>query len=196
MSIATELSTERNPAEAYVLPFAAFMLLTAIEGWSPLAPYYPAVYTVKIAVVAGLWLYSRRRYPAPSTQGLAAGVGVGVLGVIAWIALARIDLLGQWADWLPSWLVGGERVGYDPFEAIGSDIGRWAFIGVRLIGLALVVPLIEEVFWRGFLLRYLVDVDFERVPIGTYTTASFVISTLLFAAVHPELLAAVVWVLP
>lgn len=193
MSIPATATSERNPAEAFVFPFAAFLVLSTLEGWEQLQPFYPAVYAAKVLIVAALWWSYRHRYPAPSTQGLAWGVAVGVAGVVAWIALAHVDLLGQWSAWLPSWLVGGERVGYNPFESIGSPAGQWAFIGMRLIGLALVVPLMEEVFWRGFLLRYLVNTDFERVPVGTFTPVSFVISTLLFAAVHPELLAAIVW---
>lgn len=64
---------------------------------------------------------------------------------------------------------------------------------MRFFGLALVVPLIEEVFWRGFLLRWLIDEDFEQVPIGAYTFGSFAAVTLLFALVHPEILAAIAW---
>ena len=62
-----------------------------------------------------------------------------------------------------------------------------------MLGLAVVVPLMEEVFWRGFLIRYLVNDDFESVPQGTYTPLSFWVVVLLFTLAHPELLAAAIW---
>ena len=44
---------------------------------------------------------------------------------------------------------------------------RWAFIAVRMLGLVVLVPLIEELFWRSFLIRWLIDPEFQKVPIGT-----------------------------
>ncbi len=51
----------------------------------------------------------------------------------------------------------------------------------------------EEIFWRGFLARYLIKEQFTTVPQGVFTPASFAIVTALFVAVHPELLAATAW---
>jgi CAAX prenyl protease-like protein len=61
---------------------------------------------------------------------------------------------------------------------------------VRLLGLVIVVPVIEELFWRSFLLRWLIDPDFGRVPIGRVTPVAAVLSSLFFALVHPEWLPA------
>ena len=49
-----------------------------------------------------------------------------------------------------------------------------AFIAVRVFGLAVIVPLAEELFWRGFLLRWIIDEEFEKVSIGQYTFRSCV----------------------
>lgn len=182
-----------SPILAYVLPFVLFMVLGAAEGWEPLKPYYPFVYTAKIAIVLGSWCYFRRRYPAPSTAGLGWGILAGIVGVVVWIGLWKLNLERHIADILPSWLYSAERIGYDPFTAITSTGGAWAFIAVRLCGLALVVPLMEEVFWRGFLIRYLVKDDFESVPVGTFTPWSFSAVVVLFTLAHPELLAAAIW---
>jgi CAAX prenyl protease-like protein len=54
----------------------------------------------------------------------------------------------------------------------------------RISGAVLVVPLMEELFWRSFLVRYLIDTDFENVPIGTFTWFSFLITTVLFGLEH------------
>jgi CAAX prenyl protease-like protein len=50
--------------------------------------------------------------------------------------------------------------------------------------LAVVVPVIEEIFWRGLLLRFFIDEDFERVPFGTFSRPSFAIVTVIFALSH------------
>jgi len=177
----------------YALPFALFMVMSAAESWEPLKPFYPVVYTLKIAIVLAAWCYYRGRYPAYSNNGMLWGVIAGVIGVVVWIALWSLNLEAAIADLLPSWLYSGERAGYDPFTEISNTSAAWAFIAIRLCGLAIVVPLMEEVFWRGFLLRYLIDDDFESVPIGQYSLLSFSAVVLLFTLAHPELLAAAVW---
>ncbi|MCE1226571.1 MAG: CAAX prenyl protease-related protein, partial [Geobacteraceae bacterium] len=62
---------------------------------------------------------------------------------------------------------------------------------VRIIGASIIVPIMEELFWRSFLLRYLIDVDFESVPLGTYTPSSFLITIILFGFEHHLILAGI-----
>lgn len=183
----------QNPLVAYIGPFVLFMILGAAEGWEPLKEYYPFVYSAKILAVFLLWLACRSRYPEFSSQGFALATVVGIAGVVAWVGLWRLNLESYVADLLPSWLYSANRAEYNPFAAISSATAAWGFVAVRLFGLAVLVPLMEEVFWRGFLIRYLVSDDFERIPIGRYTPLSFAVVTLLFTLAHPELLAAAVW---
>lgn len=182
----------RTDLAAYVLPFAVFMLLTWAEGTPALAEYYPFVYTAKVAVVAGLCWWYLGRYPRFSTAGFGLAAVAGVIGVVLWVVLAAIPIQSLLPEPLHSW-VGGTRAAYRPLEAISSRPLAWLFLAIRFAGLALVVPVMEEVFWRGFLLRYLMDEDFTRVPIGKVTANSVAIVTVLFTLTHPEVLAAVVW---
>jgi CAAX prenyl protease-like protein len=69
----------------------------------------------------------------------------------------------------------------------------WGFVAVRLVGLALVVPVAEELFWRGFLARWLLGPDWQTRPVGQFTPVSFAIVTLLFTLAHPEWVAAAVY---
>ncbi len=55
---------------------------------------------------------------------------------------------------------------------------------LRVLGAALLVPILEELFWRGWLPRWLQDQDVERVPLGRYTTFAFAATAVLFAAEH------------
>jgi uncharacterized protein len=57
---------------------------------------------------------------------------------------------------------------------------------LRLVGAVLVVPIAEEFFWRGFLIRWLVRSDFQTVAPGTFTWISFLITSGLFAAEHAQ----------
>ncbi len=57
-------------------------------------------------------------------------------------------------------------------------------MALRLTGATLLVPVAEELFWRGFILRWIVNPDFQKVPIGTFTWPSFVLTSLLFATEH------------
>jgi hypothetical protein len=50
--------------------------------------------------------------------------------------------------------------------------------------MVIIVPLVEEIFWRGWLLRYLVHDDFRTVPFGTFTWKSFLISSGAFCLEH------------
>ena len=61
---------------------------------------------------------------------------------------------------------------------------------MRMLGLVVLVPLIEELFWRSFLIRWLIDPDFQKVPIGRVTPMAAAVTSVAFALVHPEWLPA------
>lgn len=177
---------------AWVAPFAVFMVLTMLETQKWLGVGYEVLYTVKAVVVAALLLHFRREYPPFSATGTGLAVVAGVIGCAVWIAL---DSLQGMIPGVPALVsqVFGSRAGYDPWGEEGFSLLRCVFVGIRLFGLAVVVPVMEEIFWRGFLARYLISDDFRNVPQGQFTAASFAIVTLAFAAVHPEVLAAIAW---
>ncbi len=54
----------------------------------------------------------------------------------------------------------------------------------RLAGITICVPIMEELFWRGFLMRWLIQEDFTSVPLGAYQPFSFWVTTACFAMVH------------
>ena len=181
-----------DPLLAYVLPFGAYLGMTALESqaWTGLS--YQAVYTLKLIVVLGLLWWFRRAYPAPSTRGVAWGVVLGILGIVVWLGLDRLQAAIPGLNSLvEQWL--GKREGFQPFPDATRTPGQWLFLGIRLLGLCAVVPVMEEIFLRGFLARYLINEQFTTVPEGTFTVTSFLVVTAGFVAVHPELLAAAAW---
>ena len=64
------------------------------------------------------------------------------------------------------------------------------FLAVRMFGLVVLVPLIEELFYRSFLMRWLIDPNYTRVPIGRVTPLGLAATTGVFAFSHPEWLPA------
>jgi hypothetical protein len=84
----------------------------------------------------------------------------------------------------------GENKGFDPFLNENTAI-RNVLIFFRFFGAALVVPIMEELFWRSFLLRYIINSDFMSVRVGTYTLFSFLVGSGLFGLEHTLVLAGI-----
>lgn len=169
----------------YILPMGAFLALTALESYLPrpsatvISPWYPLAYTVKVAIVAAVACLYRstwrdlRPVPSAATLAVSSVLGLAITGV--WVALD---------GWYPALPFQGHREAFDPSTL--SAVGRWAFIAVRLVGLAVLVPLIEELFWRSFLMRWVIDSRFEHIPIGQVTPAAAAVTSVCFALEHPE----------
>ena len=172
-----------------VLPFAAYMVFLAlaqggawlVEQTAPsLASWGPVVdlwlYPAKTALILGMLVYFWPRYE--ELKGRAFGgvgealfaVATGILVYLAWVRM----------DW--PWAMQGVPAGYDPFRA-GKGPGM-ALVVVRILGAALVVPVMEELFWRSFLLRYLINTRFETIRLGTVTPFSGLVTIALFGVEH------------
>jgi CAAX prenyl protease-like protein len=181
---------------ARVLPFALYlfflMLAEAVSwldgrvsiasAWDDWAQLW--LYPIKTVFVSGALIVLWPRYgelkgsPFESARDLMLAVCIGVLVYFFWIN----------ADW--AWATQGQSRGYNPFAA-GEGIGA-VLAATRLIGAAVVVPVMEELFWRSFLLRYLISPRFEAIPLGTFTLFSFVATLVLFGLEHHLWLAGLV----
>jgi hypothetical protein len=196
-----------NPWVTFILPFAVFMLAGAFEP-TPEKPWemlgltidysaYPAVYSIKIALtiaaIALVWP-GYRQFPM-RVSPLAPLVGA--VGVVVWIGLCKLRLENGLLEPLGlGWIVDlGERAGFNPLAHWPDEpLMAYGFLAVRFVGLAVVVSLIEEFFLRGFVMRFVVDADWSKVPFGTLTPASIAAGTLVPVLMHPgEIVAAAVW---
>jgi len=76
--------------------------------------------------------------------------------------------------------------GFDPNPAFfqNNPLYYYATLLLRFMRLAVVVPFLEEIFWRGYLLRDLISEDFKKVPLGTFSWMSFAVVTALFGLEH------------
>lgn len=79
---------------------------------------------------------------------------------------------------------------WNPFAVFGAgSMSAWAFIGVRIAGSTLLVPMLEEVFYRSFLYRWIADPDFEKVDLGEFRWRPFLVASAVFGLAHREWLA-------
>jgi len=159
-----------------VLPFAA--LLTLLAAGDMLVPgrwEYPAR---ALILALTLFLCSRRAISLRTVQALAS-VGVGLAVFAVWIAP---DVL--WPGWRDHWIFQNQLTGR-LVSGIPESLREDPMVIVsRTIRAALLVPLIEELFWRAFLMRWLINHDFLKLPLGAFTVKAFFLTTVLFAAEH------------
>ncbi|MEM9588129.1 MAG: CAAX prenyl protease-related protein [Planctomycetota bacterium] len=187
----------------FVAPLAVYIVGTSMAARFEESGYAVA-YAIAALATAGtiVWSMWRPDYreivlrPSPPwTVGLPLALLAGIIGIVAWIVLSKLHLESKLTTWLPESLRPGERVGLSPFDELGSGAAVYAFLGVRLIGLVLLVPIAEEVFYRGFLVRWLIDDDWTQVRVGRVDARSTAVSTLLFTLSHPEWFAAITYFL-
>jgi CAAX protease family protein len=171
---------------AYVLPFAAFMACLWVGGqWKSL---YPASYVARVIVTAVLLILGWPYYTKIRWNHWWLGVIVGVIGTFQWCGM-QLWLQNHFEFFKPSAEI------FNPFETFHSPAAAWSFIVVRTIGAVLVVPVMEELFWRDFLWREVIAPnDFKLAHIGEFEWPALLISTGAFASVHGNWwLSAIVW---
>lgn len=172
-----------KPWLPYVTPFVLFLLLTEPARYFPaLVPFLYIAKTVLVAVV--LW-YWRDHYIEDFVEGLSlteflAAISCGLLVLFLWIVPEGIFY--QFAP--------GE--GFNPYIMTDSKPAAIGLIAVRLAGAALVVPIMEELFWRSFLMRYLIDVDFRKVAVGSFSWLSFLGVAILFGLEHHRIVVGII----
>lgn len=168
-----------NPALPRILPFAVFIVLLGVEPFvatmleGNLDPRW--LYAFRSVVTALLLLVLWRNYtelkdaPRVSARIWVLGVAIGLFVFAFWIVL----------DIPP--LILGEGDGYDPSVDGAIHLGLAA---TRLLGSALVVPLMEELFWRSFLMRWLQRPRFLDVDPAEVGWKALLISSAIFAVEH------------
>ena len=181
--------TIRRQAWVRIAPFALFILLLALRGAAPADGawgfdprwVYAAGVVLVGALVARLWReYGElARQTWPDARELLVAVAVGLAVFALWIQLD--------ADWMT---IGRPIVKYIPVTEAGAL--EWPRIVIRWLGAALLVPLIEELFWRSFLMRWLERPVFEGVDPRRVGLKAIMLSTFVFTLAHTLWLAAVI----
>jgi CAAX prenyl protease-like protein len=173
------MQSHRRQLIAHVLPLLLFLTLLALcqlvtahghafvlrhaEFW---------IYPTQTILCGALLLWFRRCYEFHRLKNVGFTLLIAFAVFVLWIAPQ------QFFHFAP------RTIGFDP-EILGKNPAvYWSTISFRFLRLVVVVPVMEEVFWRGFLLRFVIDEYFERVPFGKFTWPSFAIVALAFTFSH------------
>lgn len=151
---------------------------------------YASAYVARTVVVAALLIYCWPYYTRISWRYWWLGAILGVVGIVQWIGM-QLWLQHHFELFRP-----GEHF-FDPTKAFGSPGMLHAFFAVRLAGAVLVVPVMEELFWRDYLWRWIIAPnDFKLAAVGEWDWKAFFIVPLAFSVVHGNWApTAVVWAL-
>jgi CAAX prenyl protease-like protein len=173
---------------AYVLPMAIFMGFTSVgASWKSL--YALSYVTKTVGVAVALWVlwpkFTKARW-----DHWWLGVIVGMIGIFQWVGMQLY--LQQFQFFKPS------PDAFDPTAWFEGQPGiMWAFIAVRIAGAVLVVPVMEELFWRDFLWRTIMaPADFKSAKVGEWGWQPFLGVAVAFSFVHGNWwLTSIVWAL-
>ncbi len=179
-----------RPDLVFVAPMIVYLALLGLRD--SVIPYeyrWAASLLRGVGGLAVVWVFRRHLPPLGKPHWLLAVV-MGALIAAGWY-------YGQYAanalglpHRMPIFLFPGEFELVDPLaklEELGAAAAFWPIVVCRIAVASVTVPVVEELFWRGFLLRAFIRWDdFERVPLGTFTWRSFVLTALLSTLEHPD----------
>lgn len=164
---------------AYVAPFLVFAAFLAINEslrkidnsiWLTHAEYW--IYPLQTIVCGALVIFFRREYEFAPPRRIWFGLAVAIATFIIWISPQAF------------FSYPARTEGFNPDFFAGDPVRYWLTVVFRFARLVLVVPLVEEIFWRGFLLRYLIDINFTRVSLGAFSWFSFLAVAVVFMLSH------------
>ena len=162
---------------------------TDVQAKRYLIGYLIRIVIVFIVLVAG-WKIIYRQFPFKISFWCWI---YGIVGIVLWVAISNLAIehtvlsaVGM-ENWLP------ERSQFNPFAHLDEKPVLVLFLVARFFGLAVVVPIMEELFLRGFLMRFIKDPEFWTVKLASLGVQGIVIGAIYGAATHPEVIAAIVW---
>ena len=158
-----------------IVPFAVFAALTMAQGqFGETGAYW--IYAIK--VLLGAWLIWLVRAHVKEMRWNFSWEAI-VAGIVVFLVWVGLDGLYP--------VLGERTAAFNPLKSYGEgSAAALMFIAVRILGSSLVVPLLEEVFYRSFLYRCLIKTDFLSVPLKSFNLAAFLIVCAGFGISHNE----------
>lgn len=173
-----ETSFVRRATLGYVGPFALYALLMGIERAADVPLEW--AYSVRVVLVGAAVLWVSRPYFSLRLRTPWASVAMGTAVFLIWIG--PDVLFGP--GYRHFWLFENSLTGAARSSLSGSLRTSAGFLAIRTLGSCVLVPIIEELFWRGWMMRWLIDKNFLKVPLGEYVPSVFWLVAILFASEH------------
>jgi CAAX prenyl protease-like protein len=174
-----DTKTDLRKLIAFTLPMAVYLALLTLsslvrkeESTFSLASPELWIYPAQTLFCGALLLWFWREYDLSAVRRIGLAIMVALLVFACWI--------------LPEAVLGfpPRLNGFNPDLFSGQPAAYWSTVLLRFLRLVVIVPLVEEIFWRGFLLRYLIGEKFSTVPMGAFSWLSFGLVTIGFGLSH------------
>lgn len=186
---------QRRPDVVLIAPMLAYLLLLGAKDWAGADNYWLTALLRGVGGLLPVWLFWRH-YPDWGRPYAGLALVCGLIAAFGWY---YGQLLLNWlgvpvtlplpffddVEFRDPRAVLAEEQGYWT-RALGVSAVFWLDVVTRILVASVTVPIVEELFWRAFLLRALIDWDdFERVPLGQPSARANIITSLLSAIQHP-----------
>jgi len=170
-----------SPMLIRIVPFLVFLGLTTCQGkLGPASAFW--FYFAK--TILGVWFIWLMRPLVPEMRWSISGeaVVVGVAICVIWVGLDP-----------HYWHMKTQDAPWNPFVQFGEHSAlAWFLVAVRVLGSTLVVPPLEEVFYRSFVYRYIANQNFLTVPLNKFLPVPFFATAVIFGASHYQWLAGII----
>lgn len=157
-----------NPTAAYVLPLLALLATSLVTGAFSRGGFDP-LYAVRVVAAASVVWTMRARLAGAGWRPSWVGAALGLAGFAVWVALAAPEAPAAIPELTP--------------------VARIAWIVTRLTGAVVIVPLVEELAFRGYLARRLTAAEFDAVSLRQITWPALLASSVLFGLMHHDVVA-------
>jgi uncharacterized protein len=161
-----------GPTIAFTAPFLIYAGMIAL----PLSP--AALFPVRYVVVLAVLVFVSRPFVSLKPARPLASAAVGIFVFVIWIGP---DLLFHYRQ---HWLFENAITGHAASSLPSALHANVLFLAIRVLSSVALVPVLEELFWRGWLMRWWINRDFLTVRIGTYKAVAFWVVAVLFASEH------------
>lgn len=161
----------------YVLPFAVFLAFLAVSDYLRALGVWE--YPLRVSLLTAVLVIFSRHVVDLRTRSLLASVALGVAVFAIWIG-PDVLFPGYRNHWLFQNAITGKLSSSLEIQHRGDPLVL-VFRSIRAIVL---VPVIEELFWRAWLMRWLISPRFESLPLGAFTWPSMIVTAVLFASEH------------
>jgi uncharacterized protein len=193
---------QENATAAHTVPFFTFLGLMLIPGsfeinnpelpwwrYQPQIWFYPIQCLIVGLMIAFWWRHYQFR--PLGLRPMVLGMVVGAVGIGLW-------LLPNWLHRHYGWEVrwpGSEKLllgfhdrpkGFNPDVFAQGSAAWWITVVLRFLRGVLIVPLIEEPFWRSFLWRSVADRDqrWQRPPFGLKHGKAILLTSIAMMLAH------------
>jgi CAAX prenyl protease-like protein len=164
-----------------IIPFAVYILFLALGDYlialcGMIGVDVKWLYVVRILTVLMLLVFFWRSYTELSIRPKLSQFG--------YAAIAGLAVLLVWILPYPAWATLGDDVqGFNPIQN-QDQFTAFLWLSTRILGAAMIVPVMEELFWRSFLMRWIDSKDFLSISPANVSLLAIIVSAVLFALEH------------